>query len=99
MASSDHLVVDEFLAGAEMAGQAFLRAVDQILRIVKSECHVLRMRLGPGRVRPQPCQRWAMTTFAAYPFSDIKFACLLLRRDIEGMAEQTFGRVRGIRKA
>src|SRR5262245_44838957 len=47
MAGSNHLVINEFLAGAKMAGKAFLCSADQIFRVKEAERHVLSVCLGP----------------------------------------------------
>ena len=96
MAGGDHLVVDKFFARTQMTSEAFFCAANQILGVVESERHGLGVCLGSRGVRSQPGQSRSMTALAAYAFGDVKVPGFLFRRDIECMAEQTLGSMRGV---
>ena len=79
MSSRDHLVVHEFLFAAEMATEAFFRALHQIARVNHSQRDGLLVGPIAFRVRTEPPGRGAVATLAAHAFAHVKRARSFLR--------------------
>ena len=93
----NHFVIDEFLAGAEVAFEALFSARDDVAGVRHVEFDGLGVFLGRvfGGVLAEPALGGAVAIFAAYAFGDFECAAMLLRSCVQGMAGEAFGRIFG----
>src|SRR5579864_6497395 len=89
MAGGNHLVVDGFFLGAQVARQAFFRAARQVSRVVHPGSD--RLLVGPASrsVWPEPCRRGPMAILAGDAFGQLECPGPRLGRYIERVAGQT----------
>src|SRR5215472_496231 len=97
MPRGNHFVVHKPVFCSEVAFQAFLRAMNDVSRVVHSQ------RKG-FFVWPRPCRVWTkprgsrpMTVFARYAFGNFKRAPALLRRGVKRVTRETFRSFLGLR--
>ena len=95
MAGRDHFVIDKFLCGAQMAGQTFFRAVNDVARVGHAKRQRARFFSGDSRsvCWPSQAMRGAVAIFTAHAFRDFKWAAALLWRSVERVASQTLRRL------
>src|SRR5258706_8702748 len=86
MAGRDHFMIHEFFASAQVTGEALLRAMDEIARVVHARFDGLLMSPAASGVRAQPVGRRPVTALATHAVRRIERASTLIDRNIERMA-------------
>ena len=92
VAGRNHFVVDEFLAGTEVALEALFGARDDAARVGHVQFDGLRVLFGGifRSVLAEPALGRAVAVLAADAFGDVERAAALLGRGVESVANQAF---------
>ena len=92
MACGNHLMVDELLLVAQMAGEAFLASLDNVAGIVHAQLDRLIEVPIAGGMWTEPVGGRSMAIFAAHAIIAVEGPGALGKWYIQRMARQAFGR-------
>ena len=91
----DHLVIDEFVLAAEMAGEAFIGAQSNVSQVGHAGLYGLLVRPIAFGVRAEPCGGGSVAALAAHTLAEIERAGAVGSGHIQSVAGEAFRRFLG----